>query len=487
MTRTAPDGAVVAVFDVGKTNVKLNAVSTDGTVLEALSTPNDVHPGPPFRHHDLPRLEAWLLAGLAELAGRHRLGWVVTSGHGSGGVLVDDTGPVLPMIDYEQPLPEDFQDEYRAAAGPFFDRGSAVMMAATHQARQLMWFEREFPDEVARARWLLGVPQYWAFRLSGVAAAEYSLLGAQSHLWNVPEHCNAAIVAARGWERLMPPIAPAWASLGPVRADLAARWNLPPDLSILCGVHDSSANFYRYKAAGLDGLTLLSTGTWIVGLRRTDDLSLVSEVRGMTLNADLAGRPVAGALTMGGREFALVAGDGAALKRADPALVAALVARGTFAVPSFGSEDGLFPGSGGRGRIEGPPPETPEERRALATLYTALLADVCLSALQAEGQVVLDGSFVRDPLFASLVAALRPGKPMLYSLDADGVAAGAALLATHTARTAPVEIPLETPAPLDLPALAAYRARWLALAEAGDRSPAGGHAAGAPHSNTKNA
>ena len=43
----------IAVFDIGKTNVKLNVVTPQGEVLETLSTPNPSIDGPPYRHHDL--------------------------------------------------------------------------------------------------------------------------------------------------------------------------------------------------------------------------------------------------------------------------------------------------------------------------------------------------------------------------------------------------------------------------------------------------
>ena len=79
--------------------------------------------------------------------------------------------------------------------------------------------------------------------------------------------------------------------------------------------------------------------------------------------------------------------------------------------------------------------------------------------------MILDGSFVRDPLYAALVAAFRPNHPTLFNLNSQGTAAGSALLATHETRTAPVPIPLEKPPALNLPHLTAYRARWLALAQ----------------------
>ncbi|HSK39485.1 MAG TPA: FGGY family carbohydrate kinase, partial [Arenibaculum sp.] len=371
----------VAVLDIGKTNVKLNAVTSEGAVLETLSTPNPSLDGPPYRHHDLATLECWLMDGLADLGRRHPLGAFVACGHGSGGVLVDDDGPVAPMIDYEQPIPEHVGRAYADLAGPFEERGSAVMLGATHLARQMLWLETDHAQAFRRARWFLGLPQYWAWRLTGSAASEVTILAAQSNIWNVPGRRFTEIVRSRGWERLLPPFVPAWRTVGPLRPGLARRLGLAADLKVLCGIHDSSANFYRYQAAGLGGMTVVSTGTWIVGFSDDCDLSVLSEERGMTCNADIMGNPLAGVLTMAGREFALVAGDSAAGPNADPDELAWLVDAGTMALPSFGGEDGLFPGSAGRGRIVGPPPATPQARRALAVLYMALLTDVCLDAL----------------------------------------------------------------------------------------------------------
>jgi sugar (pentulose or hexulose) kinase len=459
------DTRLIAVFDIGKTNVKLNVVTAQGEVLETLSTPNPSHDGPPYRHHDLNALEEWLLTNLGTFASRHPLGTVVACGHGSGCVLVDDDGPASPMIDYEQPLPPAIERAYADAAGPYLERGSPIMLGATHIARQMLWLELEYPEAFARARHVLGLPQYWAWRLSGVAASEVTILGAQSHIWNVPGRCPSSIVTTRGWQRLIPPFAPAWKALGPIRPDLARRHDLPPTLRILCGIHDSSANFYRYQAAGLADMTVVSTGTWIVGLSDSFDPAALSEARGMTCNADVHGRPLAGALTMGGREFSKVAGPSPDTTPTDATLIARLIERGTMALPSFGNEDGLFPGSRAKGRITGPAPETPAERRALAVLYTALLTSVCLDALRSEKLVILDGSFVRDPLYAALVAACRPDRPTLFNLNSQGTAAGSALLANHETRTAPVPIPLEKPPPLNLPGLTAYRTRWLDLAQ----------------------
>lgn len=470
-TPSRDDEGTIAVLDVGKTNVKLNAVTADGAVLETLSIANPVLPGPPWSHHDLGAIGEWAFSGLAQLARRHPLSTFVASGHGSGGVLVDDDpdsgdGAALPMIDYEQAPPEVIRAGYAPLSGSFFDRGSATMHAATHQARQLFWMQEREPQAFARARWYLGLPQYWVWRLSGVPASEASLLGAQSHLWNVAERHFAPIVDQRGWGRLMPPFADAWQDLGPVRVELARRHGLPQDLRILTGAHDSSLNHYRYHAAGLRDFIVISTGTWIVGFCGQTPLNRLDENRGMTLNSDVFGKPLGGVLTMGGREFSHVAGHGQPDGPVPEQIVRQLIALKTMALPSFGDDNGLFPGSAGHGHISGPKPETPMERKALALIYCALLTAECVEALGAGSLVVLDGSFLRDPLYARLVAALLPGRQVRFNLDTYGVASGAALLAGQRTRTRPA--PLSLAEATDVPPLTTvisnYAAEWRATA-----------------------
>ncbi|WP_234820222.1 MULTISPECIES: FGGY family carbohydrate kinase [Sinorhizobium] len=463
--------AMIAVLDVGKTNVKLSAAQADGTIVETLSVPNPVLPGPPWRHHDLNALSDWIFETLAILSRRHAFDAFVTSGHGSGGVLTGadpdaGDGAALPMIDYEQPLPADIRDGYAPLAGSFLDRGSATMHGATHQARQLYWMEQREPRAFGNARWYLGLPQYWAWRLSGVAASESSFLGAQSHLWNVAEARWAPIVSARGWQHLMPPFAKAWQALGPVQPELARRFDLPEGLPVLTGGHDSSLNHYRYHAAGLRDFTVISTGTWIVGFSGSTAVERLDEHRGMTLNSDVFGNPLGGILTMGGREFSQIAGSDPPAEPVPPETVARLIAQRTFAVPSFGEGDGIFPGSAGRGQILGPPVAEPMERKALALLCCALLTAECIDMLSDDRLVVLDGSFLRDPLYAGLVASLLPDRKVRINLDAYGVAAGAALLAGQEWRLHPAPLALGEPTNLKqlTPELICYAADWRALA-----------------------
>ncbi|WP_152044786.1 FGGY-family carbohydrate kinase [Aureimonas psammosilenae] len=450
--------STVAVLDVGKTNVKLFVADKGGDILAEISTPNRVLDRPPYRHHDLDGIEDWLLDGLAGFARSHEIEAIVTSSHGSGGVLVGESGAAMPMIDYEQEPPEGIVADYASLAGSYRERGSAVMLGSAHLARQMLWLERGWPDVFAKARAFVAPPQYWAFRLCGTLASEVTSLAAQSHIWSSADNRPARLVAARGWERLMPPLARAYETLGRIKPDLARRCGLSPDTRVLCGIHDSSANFYRYQAAGLEDFTVVSTGTWIVALSDRGGVDFDDERPGRSCNADIFGRPVPGALTMGGREFAAVAGEGGG--KASREDLRRIVASGTMALPSFGADDGLFPGTARRGRIEGPLAEETGARFTLGTLYAALLTSEALRELPPVRTVVLDGAFVREPLFGALVAKLNPAARVLVDHDSFGTATGAALLASHETRDQPAALALEEPDLSELPDLAPYASRW---------------------------
>ena len=459
----------IVVFDIGKTNIKLSATTPDGAVLETLSTPNVVLDGPPYSHHDIVGLEAWLLDRLRDFGARHAVSAIVTTAHGGAGVLVDAYGAVLPMIDYEQPIPEDVASAYAAIAGSYRERGSPVMLGASHVARQMLWQETRWPLDFARATAILPTPQYWAWRLSGIFASEVTSLSAQSHLWSPADQRPTAMARDRGWLHLIPPVRSAWEVLGPLRPEIVARTGLAADTAVLCGIHDSSANFYRYQAAGVSDFVVVSTGTWIVMLTDRTETDFDHERPGHTVNADVFGRPMPGMLTMGGREFRFVAGDTPG-PGSHEALVRIVETR-TMALPSFGSDDCLFPGTAHRGRIEGPLAEDRGSRFALAALYGALLTAKCIEDMPRASTILVDGGFVRDALYGEILAALFPDRRVLVNRDTAGTTTGAALLASHETMKRPAPLSVEAPNATGIPPLSEYRADWCARSQMMEHIP----------------
>jgi hypothetical protein len=147
---------------------------------------------------------------------------------------------------------------------------------------------------------------------------------------------------------------------------------------------------------------------------------------------------------------------------ADPGVLTRMVAQGSMALPSFEEHDGPFPGRAGLGRLVGPSPVTADERLALGVLYAALLTWGCGLALAPDRDWILDGSFLRDPAFAGLVAALRPAHRVETSGEAYGIAAGAAVLCRADGAVVPLN--LVQAGALALPGLAAYAEQWIRMA-----------------------
>src|SRR5687767_7159231 len=97
--------AAVAVLDVGKTNVKLLAITPDGRILSSRLAPNAVRTGDPYPNCDTEHLWRWMMAALADLGERFTITAVVPTSYGSTAALVDAGELVLPILDYEADPP----------------------------------------------------------------------------------------------------------------------------------------------------------------------------------------------------------------------------------------------------------------------------------------------------------------------------------------------------------------------------------------------
>ncbi len=221
---------------------------------------------------------------------------------------------------------------------------------------------------------------------------------------------------------------------------------------MICGAHDSNASLVPYLASRKDPFTVVSTGTWVI-IMAVGGKGTLNPADDTLANVDVMGRPVPTARLMGGREFAVLAGERPSeAKEAD---VAAIVASGVMAMPAFTDQGGPF--AGRKGGIEGAAPSMPAGRAALATLYSALMTTLMLERLDAPGDVIVEGGFNRTPAFSSVLAGLMPERTVLVA-PASGAAAGAAMLARWGE---PHEPPKLAPArPWDVPGLAAYAQRW---------------------------
>src|SRR5579863_10496355 len=417
----------VAVFDIGKTNMKVVVFDAAGAVAAERGHPNgSLVPDAqwPYLKLDTAGAFAFLIGALKDLGARFPIEAISISAHGAAGVLVTDQREALPAVDYEFDIDAAVAAEYDEVRPPFEETLSPNLPRGLNLGRQVFYLQRRFPAEFAAARAFLAYPQYWAWRLSGAAATECTSVGSHTDLWRPTEGKLSSMVDRLGWRRLFPPTRNAWDTLGTLTPEVAAATGLAPEVRVVCGAHDSNASLVPHLVSRRDPFTVISTGTWVI-IMAVGGTARLDPKADMLANVDVRGEPVPTARFMGGREYAVLAGDAPA--DADEADVEAVIASGTLALPAFSDQGGPF--ASRKGVIEGEAPATPKARAALATLYSALMTAHMLRRLEAPGELIVEGGFTRSPAFAAVLARLMPGRRVLIAPMSAGAAAGAAMLA----------------------------------------------------------
>lgn len=453
------DGGYTAVIDIGRTHIKLCMVDESGTIVDSQVRENWVVPAPPFPHFDVEGIWEWLLSALRTVAAKFPISGIVPTAHAAASALIAGGDLLLPILDYEFSGIEDISAEYDALARNFSETLSPGLPVGHNLGRQLFWLRCRFPDAFAKARHILTYPQYWSWRLSGVPASEVTLLGCHTDLWKPSDNTFSTFACEMGWNRLFPPLMPAWHLLGPVRPEIAATTGLRPDCPVYNGIHDSNASYLRHLVTRRGEFTVVSTGTWVICFAAGRPTNGLDETKDTLANVDVLGKPVACSRFMGGREFAEIAGPGDARIAGSQADVYALIEKEIFAVPAFSSQGGPFRRR--PGRIVGPATRAPGERVSLASMYCALMIDHCLYLIDAQGDLIIEGSFLRNPVLCGLLAALRQPQSTFLSDDMTGTVTGAAMLARWPPHD--VSVRLRPCTPLELPGLGRYKSSWQEL------------------------
>jgi len=442
----------IAVFDLGKTNSKLFVVSHEGRVIdEARTRPVWRHEGD-LRVLDDAALSGWMTAELARVVSAHGVDRMTFSGHGCTFALVAGGALVHPILDYEQEPPAEIAGRIDAMAPDFQETFSPPLPLGFNYGRHLLWLNECDGDLIAKAEAILSYPQFWTWKFSGRPVSEVSYLGCHSNLWAPLRDDFSSLVDRMGWRSRMPEFAKAGEVVGTHKVTLDDGRSV--EIAVHNGVHDSNAALYFYRSLGFTDFTLVSTGTWVIIFNPASPLERLDSDRDMLANVTVDHQPVATIRFMGGREYDVASGGWAKPVSVDA--VARVIAAKAFALPSF-APGGPMPGH--VGRFVGPAVEG-EERAAVAMLYVALMTDLSLDLIRSENAIVIDGGLVKTGLYASVLAALRPGQTVHTSANPEGSAFGAAALVFNAIGDNPFVNDCAVAEPASIPGLDEYRRQW---------------------------
>ena len=449
---------IVGVIDIGKSNAKFAVVDLEsGSELAVRKMPNRSLEDGPYLHYDIDAIWAFLLDAIALLNSQHKLDALSVTTHGACAALVDAAGDLaLPVLDYEDKGPDELHAEYDVARPEFSETFSPRLPQGLNLGAQLFWQARRFPDEFARARWILPYPQYWGFRLSGVTASEITSLGCHTDLWSIETGLYSSLVMRQGWIDRMPEVHQASSVLGPIRPELAEQLGLREDLPVLTGIHDSNASLLPHLVGHALPFSVVSTGTWVICATPGGDLADLDPTRDCLANIDAFGRPVPSARFMGGREYEILTHGQAIAPWGDAVLHC--LEQPVMLLPSVQPGSGPFPNRISRWQpaVDGLDPQT---RFAAISFYLAMMTSECLGMTGGEGDIIVEGPFAANLLYLKMLSSAT-GRPVLAdAASATGTSIGAALLASrrppHLATPLPVQV-----APESAARMAKYAASW---------------------------
>ena len=452
--------AHVLVLDIGKTNAKAALVDTVALAeIEVLSTPNSPRPGPPYPHADTESLWRFFLEAAGALHARHRVDAIVPTTHGATAALVDaDGGLALPVLDYEHDGPDELAAAYDAVRPDFAESGSPRLPAGLNLGAQLFWQARSFPDAFARTAAILPYPQYWSYRLTGLATSEVTSLGTHTDLWNPYTRHLSSLARQQGWQAKMPPLRRAADQLGPIRAEVAAAASLDPATPVFCGIHDSNASLLPHLRARTAPFAVVSTGTWVISMAVGGHSVDLDATRDTLVNVDADGDAVPSARFMGGREWALATGGRATAARPEDA--EAVVGRRIMLLPAIEAGSGPFPGRASSWTV--PESTLSDGERAVAvSYYLALMTAACLELVGAEGPALIEGPFAGNAHYCEMLGAAIGRPVLLPSRGGIGTSIGAALVTCPAPREALADaMPELRPDPSRRNRMADYARHW---------------------------
>lgn len=445
----------IAILDIGKTNAKTVLLDAEsGVEIAVRRISNAVLRDGPNPHYDIEALWRFFLDSLSAFAKETGIDAISITTHGASAALVDENGDLaMPVLDYEHDYPPEISAAYARIKPDFAETFSPSLQHGLNLGAQLHYLKTVFPAEFSRVHHILTYPQYWAYRLTGIAASETTSLGCHTDLWLPEKAAFSPLVDNLGIRDRFPPLRSAFDALGPVLPEIAAQIGLEKPVPVHCGIHDSNASLLAHLIGREAPFAVVSTGTWVVSFAVGGNLKELDPKRDTLANVDAYGRAVPSARYMGGREFDLMT-EGLKPPSNDEreSVVLRVLERQIMALPSAVPGCGPYPDR----TLQWLDAETASANECYiaACLYAALMTDACLGLLGADGPVIVEGPFAGNEAYLQALAAFT-GREVVAVQGSTGTALGAGLLAGARPPVTPTRIF----APQD-GSYSAYQAQW---------------------------
>jgi len=257
--------AVIAIFDVGKTNKKLFLIDENYDIVyersarfvETIDEDGEVC-------ENLESLRSSVYDSLHQVLqmGEYEVKAINFSSYGASFVYLDENGtPLTPLYNYLKEYPQHLKEEFYKSYGgeeKIAQETASPILGSLNSGLQLYRFKKERPALFDKVKWALHLPQYLSYLVTGKAFTDITSIGCHTHLWNFGENTYHHWVTNEDLEK----------KFGTLKAgDEAIEAELEGQkVNVGVGLHDSSAALVPYLANFQAPFILLSTGTWCISL-----------------------------------------------------------------------------------------------------------------------------------------------------------------------------------------------------------------------------
>jgi L-fuculokinase len=252
---------VTLVFDIGKTTKKALLFDQSFNVLDEITEifPETVD-NEGFPCEDLPHVVTWSREILKRFLHNPaiRITHINFSAYGASLVSIDHRHEViLPFYNYLKPCPEDvalaFSKAYTLNT-ELLEETASPWLGFLNSGVQAYWMKVSYPNEFARTKAFLHLPQFFAFVVTGKLYNEKTSLGCHTMLWDFRKQRYHHWVQQEKLPAKFPEIVTTSHS-----TDLQLNGY---SVKVGVGVHDSSAALMPYLTTRDQPFLMLSTGTW---------------------------------------------------------------------------------------------------------------------------------------------------------------------------------------------------------------------------------
>ncbi len=265
---------VIAIFDVGKTNKKLLLFDYNlKLVLEQEIRVAERFDDDGFECDDIELVEKWILESIQKLvhSDKYDLTALNFATYGATIVYLDESGKRIgPAYNYLKPIDEKIPERlYRRYGGQdeFCRRTASPALGMLNSGIQILWLKTAKPGIFDKVKYVLHLPQYLSYLVTGKICSEHTSIGCHTGLWDFDNMKYHPWVADNDLN-LPEPV--------PVGTYTEVTID-GKKINVGIGIHDSSSSLAPYFSGNRGKFLLISTGTWCISMNPFNNEKLTVE------------------------------------------------------------------------------------------------------------------------------------------------------------------------------------------------------------------